>query len=102
MSAYSDLDLITPDQKRRAQELKAEVVSRLGGARERGLELAHVGGAKAKQYSRYAADQVKARPVSTGLIVAAVGIGLFFLLSRDARAKVVETGGDLWDRYGRR
>jgi ElaB/YqjD/DUF883 family membrane-anchored ribosome-binding protein len=102
MSAYADLDLATPDRKRRARKLKEDLTHRLEDARERGMELANVGGAKAREYSRYAADHARAKPVSTGLIVAAVGIGLFFLLSRDARSRVMSTGEDLWNRYARR
>lgn len=109
MSAYADLDLATPDRKSRRQKLKTEISTlaedartRLELARDKGMELASLSGEKAAHYARAAAGHAKARPVSTGLIVAAVGVGLFFLFSRSARSKVVAAGEDLLNRYTRR
>ena len=109
MSAYADLDLDTPVRTSKSKRLKAELAtladdarSRLDLARERGVQLANVSGAKAAAYARGAADHVRRRPVSTGLIAAAIGVGLVFLFSRTARSKAVSLGEDLWNRYGRR
>ena len=109
MSAYADLDLDTPLRDSKAKKLKRDIAtftddarSRLVTARERGLELANVSGAKAAAYAKSAAGHARRRPVSTGLIAAAVGVGLVFLLSRTARSKALAVGEDLWNRYGRR
>jgi len=108
MSVHADLDLASP-KKRRAAKLKTDLSAlagsartRLEDARERGLEIAGASGARAKDYALTAAGHVRRKPVSTGLIVAAVGVGLVFLLSRSARSKAVAYGEDLWGRYGRR
>ena len=109
MSAYADLDLDTPVRASKSKRLKAELAtladdarSRLDVARERGVQLASASGAKAAEYARGAAEHARRRPVSTGLIVAAIGVGLVFLLSRTARSRAVSVGEDLWNRYGRR
>jgi ElaB/YqjD/DUF883 family membrane-anchored ribosome-binding protein len=109
MSTYADLDLDTPIRKTKAKKLKADLAmlaedarDRMDMARERGLELANASAARAAAYAREAADHARRRPVSTGLIAAAVGIGLIFLFSRTARSTAVSIGEDLWSRYGRR
>lgn len=109
MSAYADLDLATPDRKSRARKLKSEIATladdaraRLDVAREKGMELASLSGEKAARYARSAADHAKARPVSTGLIAAAIGVGLVFLFSRTARSRAVAVGEELVNRYTRR
>jgi hypothetical protein len=109
MSAYADLDLATPERKSRGKKLKSNIVAladdareRFDLARERGMELAGTAGSKAAAHARTVAGHAKQRPVSTGLIVAAVGVGLLFLLSRSARSRAVSYSEDLWNRYGRR
>lgn len=108
MSAYAHLDLDTPLRRSKSKKLKNDIAAfaddaraSLDVARDRGLELANVSGAKAAAYARSAADHARRRPVSTGLIAAAVGVGLVFLLSRTARSKALAVGEDLWNRYGR-
>ena len=107
MSAYADLDLDTPRAK--AKKLKSTVAhladdarGRLEVARERGLDLANASSAKAAAYARGAADHVKRKPVSTGLIATVAGIGLVFLFSRTARSAALSLGEDLWTRFGKR
>ena len=110
MSAYADLDLDTSRHtSRRRDALKARAAdladgarTRFASARDRGMELASASGAKAAHYARNAADHAKRRPVSTGLIVAAVGVGLVFLLSRSARSAAVSFSEDLMSRYAKR
>lgn len=109
MSAYADLDLDTPRRAPRSKKLRSDVAhlaedarSRLDEAREHGLRLANASGAKAAEYARSAADHARRKPVSTGLLAAAIGVGLVFLLSRTARSKALSLGEELWTRYGRR
>ncbi len=109
MSAYADLDLDTPALRAKGKKLKSTVAAladdaraRLDSAKERGLDIANASGAQAAAYARKAAGHARQKPVSTGLIALAAGIGLVFLFSKSARSAAYSIGEDLWGRYGRR
>jgi len=108
MSAFADFDHNLAANSK-AKKMKSSVAalagdarSRLTDARERGLDLATASSHKAAQLARAAGGHARRKPVSTGLVVAAAGIGLLFLLSGRARAAALSAGPALWDAVTKR
>lgn len=108
MSAFADFDR-NLGANAKAKKMKSSVAAlagdartRLADARERGLDLATVSSQKAADLARVAGGHARRKPVSTGLIVAAAGVGLLFLLSGRARAAAMSAGPAVWDAINKR
>ena len=108
MSAFADFDR-NPGANSKAKKMKSSVAAladgartRLTDARERGLDLATASSLRAAELARAAGDHARRKPVSTGLVVAAAGIGLLFLLSGRARAAALSAGPALWKTVNKR
>ena len=108
MSAYADFDR-NLGASSKGKKMKSSVAALAGDARtrladagERGLDLASISSQKAGQLARAAGGHALRKPVSTGLIVAAAGIGLLFLFSGRARAAALSAGPALRDAINKR
>ena len=108
MSAFADFDR-NLGANSKAKKMKSSVAAladdartRLADAGERGLDLATVSSRKAAELARAAGTQARRKPVSTGLVIAAAGLGLLFLLSGRARAAAMSAGPSLWNAVNKR
>jgi hypothetical protein len=90
MSAYADLDL--KSSKTAPGALADGAMAGMESLREKGRELAGPSSRRAAEMARTAGDHVRRKPVTTGLIAAAAGVGLVFLLSSRARAGAMSAG----------
>jgi ElaB/YqjD/DUF883 family membrane-anchored ribosome-binding protein len=97
MSAYTDLD-IQPSEPSKSQvaAFVDDARGRYGALRDKGIDLAGASSRRAADLARAAGDQVRRKPITTGVIAAAIGVGLVFLLSSRARAGAASAGQALW------